>query len=59
MAWTPYIETRENKSDEVVELLIFSLLDLMGSNNEIRDQLKLLNERIEEAFETKIKRNDV
>lgn len=59
MAWTPYIETRENKSDEVVELLIFSLLDLMDSNNEIRDQLKLLNERIEEAFETKIKRNDV
>lgn len=59
MGWNTYIETKGLSKQDIESILISVLSNLRDSNNEVVDQLKLLNERIEEAFETRIKRNDI
>jgi hypothetical protein len=63
MAWRVYTETNSRAANTSLGLISDDLRRLMLTQNalsfEILAQLKLLNARVEEAFETDIERNDV
>jgi len=59
MSWKPYIDSGNLSSTETANLLYSVFSELLNSNKNIELQLKLLNARVEEAFETGIIENDV
>lgn len=63
MAWTPYIDTDTASRNAALSLLndrIFDLLKLqINTSQAVELQLRLLNARIEEAFNTGIQETDI
>jgi len=59
MSWRPYVDSGNLSSTEIIALLYSVFSQLLESNENIELQLKLLNARVEEAFETGIGENDV
>lgn len=63
MAWTPYIDSDTNRRndslDQMNTTLIDILIQLINGVEETNYQLKLLNARFEEAFETQICCEDI
>ena len=56
MAWSPYTPTPSDQADQTLAAI---LLELIDTNRAVLLEMKLLNARFEEAFETRIVREDV